>query len=290
MHRTRIAVSLLLALGSTLTSPVSATAQAPDDRWADANWTDGVMFAASNALFSGTIAGLFRAFSEDGSFWEGFRTGAAGGAVAYAGKRLAAERFGGAGLVGRQLSSMGGSIAANARDGRGAFDRLTFQLGLGRLYWDRVESRVSVHPDLITIYYTALGVTNSGVSLDWGLTLSAGAPIFVTNPGMTTLDDNAAGRAYGGVVVVDVNASLDVSEVAAHERIHVIQYDQQFTLWGSTAEQALVSLLGPRVSGMLGRVDMGIGLLPFVPLIGNIPREVNPFEIEAEFLTERGGN
>lgn len=281
-----------LVLAALLALPVSGAAQSspPTERWADANWRDDVVFAATNALLSGVVAGLFRTFSDHGSFAEGFRTGAAGGAVTYVGKRIAAERFGGAGLVGRQVASVGGSLAANARDGRGAFDRLTFQLGLGRLYWDRVESRVTVRPDLITLYYTALGVASSGVSLDWSRTVSAGAPIFITNVGMTSLDANAAGRAYGGVVVIDVNASLDPSEVAAHERVHILQYDHQFALWGEAAERGIVSLFSPRVSGVLGRFDMGIGLLPFVPLIGNLPRDLNPFEIEAEFLTIRGGS
>lgn len=282
---------LAIVLATLLSLPVCSAAQStpPTERWADANWTDDVVFAATNALLAGVVAGLFRTFSDDGSFVEGFRTGAAGGAVTYLGKRIAAERFGGAGLLGRQVASMGGSFTANARDGRGAFDRLTFQLGLGRLYWDRVESRVTLKPDLITLYYTALGVASSGVSLDWSRTLSAGAPIFITNVGMTTLDANAAGRAYGGVVVIDVNASLDASEVAAHERVHILQYDNQFALWGEAAERGIVSLFSPRVSGVLGRVDMGIGFLPIIPLIGNLPRDLNPFEIEAEFLTVRGG-
>ena len=257
-----------------------------EERWLDAGWKEDVVFAASNALMSGLVTGLFRVFS-DGSFGEGFRTGAAGGVVAYAGKRLAAQRFAAAGLVGRQVASVGGSIAANARDGRGTFDRLIVPLGLGRLYWDRVESRVTVRPDVVTVYYTVLGVASSRVDLDWSRTLSAGTPVFVTRPGATGLDDNAAGRAFGGVVLVDVNADVPIENIMAHERVHVLQYDQQLALWGEPAERGLGSLFGERAASVLGHADLGIGLLPFAPFRGLLPRRHNPIEIEADYLTVR---
>lgn len=251
-------------------------------------WTEDLVMAGTNAILSGLVTGLFRTFSDEGSFGEGFRTGAAGGAVTYIGKRLAAKRFTGAGLLGRQIASVGGSLVSNARDGRGAFDRLTLQLGLGRLYWDRVESRVDFRPDIVTLYYTTVGVVSSRVGLDWSRSLSAGAPVFVTYGGATTLDDSAAGRTFGGVVLMDVNAELPLSRIGAHERVHVIQYDQQLALWSEAAERGLASMFGPGVAGALGRVDLGIGLLPFAPLLDYLPRDSNPIEIEANYLEDLG--
>lgn len=292
-RRSLAGVGSILATILALPVPTTAQSSSPssaDLRWHDAGLTEDVAFAATNAIVTGVVTGLFRAFSGDGSFGDAFLTGAAGGVVTYVGKRLAAHRFAGAGLLGRQVASVGGSLASNARDGRGAFDRLTLQLGLGRLYWDRVESEVTFRPDIVTLYYTAAGAADSRVGLDWSRTLSAGAPVFVTRSGATTLDGNAAGRAFGGVVLVDVNASLTPSHIAAHERTHVIQYDQQFALWGEAAERGLVSMLGPRVAGLLGRADLSIGLVPFVPLLDHLSRGSNPFELEAEYLTVRGGS
>lgn len=281
--------ALTAAVAALLIVPVGAAAQSPGlvdgQTGPSGGWTEDVVYTAANALLSGVVAGLFRAFSDDGSFGEGFRAGAAGGVVTYGGKLLAAQRFGGAGLLGRQVASVGGSLVSNARDGRGAFDRLTFQLGLGRLYWDRVGSRVAFRPDVVTLYYTALGVASSGVELDGFRTLSAGTPVFVTRPGSTALDDNAAGRAYGGVIVMDVNATIGLADVAAHERVHVLQYDQQFSLWGEAAERGLLSLFGPGVADVLGRADLSIGLLPFVPFIDSVSHDDNPFELEAAHLT-----
>lgn len=286
---TTVRALLIATVGALVIVPLGAAAQSPglvDGRTGSpGGWTDDVVYAGANALVSGLVTGLFRAFSDDGSFGEGFRAGAAGGVVTYSGKRLAAQRFAGAGLLGRQVASVGGSVVSNAREGRGAFDRLTFQLGLGRLYWDRVGSRVAFRPDVVTLYYTALGVATSGVELDGSRTLSAGTPVFVTRRGSTALDGNAAGRAYGGVIVMDVNAIIGLADIAAHERVHVLQYDQQFSLWGEAAERGLFSLFGPGVADVLGRADLSIGLLPFVPFIDSVSHDDNPFEWEASHLT-----
>lgn len=292
MQRTRRR-ALAAAVAVLLTLPPGVAAQSSglvdEQTGTSGGWAEDVGYTAANAVISGVIAGLFRTFSDDGSFGDGFRAGAVGGAITYGGKRLAAERFAGAGLMGRQVASLGGSVVSNARDGRGALDRLTIQLGLGRLYWDRVDSHLSFRPDVVTLYYTALGVASSRVDLDWSESLSAGAPVFVTRPGRTTLDDDAAGRAYGGVIVMDVNASIGSADIAAHERVHVLQYDQQFALWAEPAERGLFSLFGPGVANALGRADLSIGLLPFVPFFDSVSYETNPFEREARHLTGKLG-
>lgn len=279
--------AVLLAI---VLSPAAIAAQrtyAPEEeRWLNAGWGEDVVFAAANALLSGVVAGLFRKLAHDRPFGEGFRTGAAGGVVTYTGKRLAAERFSGAGLLGRQVASFGGSLARNAREGRGALDGVIVPLGLGRLYWDRVESRVTVRPDLLTLYYTALAVADSRVELDWSRTFSSGAPTFVTTE-EGTLDGDAAGRAFAGVAVLDANAKIPLARIATHERVHIIQYDQHFALWGEAAERGLASLLGDRAAAILGRADLGIALLPFAPLDDLVSRGLNPAEIEADFLTVR---
>jgi hypothetical protein len=279
-----------VVLIATALRPAAATAQriyAPEEeRWLNAGWKEDVAFAAANGLLSGVVSGLLAKLAHDRSFAEGFRGGATGGVVTYAGKRLAAERFWGAGLLGRQVASLGGSLAWNAREGRGAFDRLIVQLAVARLYWDRTEARLTVRPDLLTLYYTALAVAESRVQLDWSMTFSAGAPMFVTTSD-GALDDNAAGRAFAGLALLDANATLALPEIATHERIHIIQYDQHFALWGEAAERGFASLLGNRPARLLGRADLGIALMPFAPFADALARGVNPLEIEADFLTVR---
>lgn len=286
--RTR-ATRVLAALAMMVLLPLHAAAQmstVTDGRQgAGAGWGDELRYAAANALLGGVIAGLFQAFSDDGSFVEGFGVGAAGGFVTYGGKQVAARRFAGAGLLGRQIASLGGSVTANARDGTGPLDRVTIQLGLGRLYWDRTRSSVVFRPDVATLYYTALAAARSGVGLDWSHTLSAGTPVFHTEPGVAGLGGNAAGRAFGGVVLIDANARLHLDDVAAHERIHVLQYDQQFALWGDAAERKLGSMFGQEVASVLGRMDLSIGLVPVAPLLYYVPRDSNPFELEARHMT-----
>lgn len=283
------ATRVLAGLAMTFLLPLHAAAQmstvTDGQQAAGAGWGDEVRYAAANALLGGVIAGLFQAFSDDGSFVEGFGVGAVGGIVTYGGKQVAARRFAGAGLLGRQIASLGGSVTANARDGMEPLDRVTIQLGLGRLYWDRTRSSVVFRPDVATLYYTAAAAARSGVGLDWSHTLSAGTPVFHTEPNVAALDDNSAGRAFGGVVLIDANATLHLDDIAAHERIHVLQYDQQFALWGEAVERKLGSMFGQDVASVLGRMDLSIGLVPVVPVLYYVPRDSNPFELEAEHLT-----
>lgn len=252
-------------------------------------WDEELAYAGVNSVLSGLVAGVFRSVSEEGSFTEGFWTGAAGGAVTYVGKRVTARPFDGAGILGRQIASVGGSMVSNARDGRGTFDRLTLQLGLGRLYWDRIESSATFRPDVVTIFYTARAVASDRVDFDWSHSLSAGTPVFVTQDGFTTLDGGVAGRAFGGVILIDVNRVVSASFIASHERTHVIQYDQQFALWAQAAERGIASLFGTRVADVVGKADFSLALLAFAPFIGSVPRDWNPLEAEADHLTGLGG-
>ncbi|MGH7477889.1 MAG: hypothetical protein ACRELD_16625, partial [Longimicrobiales bacterium] len=61
-------------------------------------WLGELAFLGGNAALGGLTAGLLRAV-RGGSFWEAFRNGFAGGALAYAGRRIAAEQVAGAGLL-----------------------------------------------------------------------------------------------------------------------------------------------------------------------------------------------
>jgi hypothetical protein len=64
-----------------------------------------VTFAASNALLAGMTPGVSQRL-RGGQFGDGFARGAVAGAVAYVGRRMGAEQFDGAGLLGRQVSAV----------------------------------------------------------------------------------------------------------------------------------------------------------------------------------------
>lgn len=87
--------------------------------------------AGINALLGGaTAAGMRLIRGESASeSWSAFWTGTLGGGVTYAGKRVAVERFGGAGFLGRELATVGGSMVRNASAGRGVLEELVLPVG-----------------------------------------------------------------------------------------------------------------------------------------------------------------
>ena len=70
-----------------------------------------------NAALGGATAGIAQELN-GGSFLEGLREGAAGGAVVYAGKRLNTLDVDQAGLVGRMLGAVGASVIRNSAAAR----------------------------------------------------------------------------------------------------------------------------------------------------------------------------
>src|SRR5690606_4516046 len=94
-------------------------------------------------------------------------------------KRIAAEGFPGAGLVGRGVAGAGGSLVRNASEGRPALAEIALPLGPARLHldWtDGLDARVKL--DLNAIVMTGYAVARSDLELDFSSSLSAGAPVF----------------------------------------------------------------------------------------------------------------
>ena len=99
---------------SCLSAAAPLHAQAPrSDDWSAPQWVGDVTFLGLNALTSGLSAGLLQVVRGE-SFTDGFARGALGGSVHYAGMRISAQRFDGAGLLGRQVSAAGISMVRNA--------------------------------------------------------------------------------------------------------------------------------------------------------------------------------
>jgi hypothetical protein len=74
------------------------------------------------------------------------------------------------------------------------------------------------------------------------------------------------------------------SDVLAHERVHVLQYDFALAAWGEPAEAWLLAPLpgGARLDRYL---DFGLPLLPWAAANLVIPHDYRPWEQEADYLT-----
>jgi hypothetical protein len=180
--RGRLRTLLLIGfLFAGWTAPLPA--QSRSEEWTAPQWVGDVTFVGANALMSGVSAGILQRL-RGGSFRDGLARGAFGGSVQYAGKRLAAQHFDGAGLLGRQVSATGVSMVRNAADARPTFDRLLFPLGPLHLYV-HLSDGVTVRPKvnlraLITLISAA---AHTELRWDAGATLSAGAPCFTRRAG-----------------------------------------------------------------------------------------------------------
>lgn len=232
-------VGVVLILASIIT-PHLATAQ-EEGRWDAPHWVGDLTFASLNSISGGLSAGLFSKL-RGGSFREAFAAGMAGGAVHYAGMRLAAERFSGAGMLGRQLSATGASMSRNAAEGRGPLERLWFAAGPLNLYV-AMDEGVSISPKVnlpaivSLVYLGALPETE----FDLGATFSAGVPV-LRSPGkrLRKGDTNPNGLyAYGTILLGDVTSERRAS-VFAHERVHALQADWDLQVWSHPMEDAIL--------------------------------------------------
>lgn len=253
------------------------------------SWTGEVASLGANALLGGVTAGLQRMWN-GGSFADGFVRGAAGGAVIYGGKRIAVERFGGAGLVGREVASVGASMVRNAGDNIGMFDRVILPVGPTRVYLGR-GGTVSVKADLMALGWLVYAITEDELSWDPAMSLSAGVPVFLTDNRVIRADSDsshAGGIAEPGVLMIsDVPAfGRDFARrVFEHERVHVLQFDHIFlTITDPVEDAALDQVPYLRRLNRWFDINLSSELIRF--LNGRIPEHLErPWETEAIFLS-----
>lgn len=236
--------------------------------------------AGINALLGGVTAAVTRLVQGEpvgASFWKG----ALGGGVVYAGKRVAVEGFDGAGLVGREVASVGGSMVRNAAAGRGTLEELVLPVGPVRLYVSRTHGVVP-RLDVGTVIASGAFMVAYDARLDLAESLSAGALVFrggAPTPGLTS----------AGAVTIWRDADMPASEgprLLAHERVHVLQYDQAFLSWGEGIERWLVERSAPR-SGLLDHLDFGALSMGLRGSLGfTLPYQDRPWEKEAYFLAQ----
>lgn len=287
--RAALSVAVAAALVAGLASP--AAGQTEEGGWTAPRWTGDLTFLGVNALTGGLTGGILQRL-EGGSFRDGFTRGTLGGAVAYAGRRVSADRYYGAGFLGRQVSAVGVSMIRNASRGTGALDELVFPVGPVRFYVDRTEGW-AVRPkvvlaDALTV---AVLVARSEARFDGHRSLSAGAPVFLT-PGRMPVSrgDEVGGLVMAGTIVMADRPDRPLRHTFPHERVHVLQYDLQALAWSEPLERGILerSALGAR---LYRYVDVGAAAKPlaagFHALIG-LDRRDTLREQEARFLG-RGG-
>ncbi|HEX6748193.1 MAG TPA: hypothetical protein VF092_12935 [Longimicrobium sp.] len=263
--------------------PPAAEARAQCEHCAPPSVRGEALSLAGNALIGGVTAGI-GARLRGRPFLRAFAGGAAGGAVTYAGKRIAAEHVEGAGFAGREVAAVGSSISANAAAGRGALDRLVLPVGPVRVYLaPRGEGpAVRARVDLAAVAAAAFAATARGSRFDARESLSSGALVFRVPGALEEVGYD--GRHLAGVVQVRQGGdSLRAERTGAHERVHVIQYDQSFILWAAPAEAALMDRA--RWSRGLHRwIDLGINAPALAGLGAVVPYRAQPWETEAVYL------
>jgi hypothetical protein len=253
-------------------------------------------FIGGNAVLGGITAGLLQEL-RGGSFWPAFRAGALGGAVAYAGRRIAVEQFTLAGLLGRELAAVGTSVVRNASDGRGMLDQLVLPLGLARLYLERdtaaarpLNARLKL--DLPTVLATTYLGLQGDVHFDLSASLSSGAPVFASFGRWS--DGNWRGNQAAGAIWLrgnpdDPNPDAERPAVLAHERVHILQYDFSLLAWSEPTERWLSARV-PGGSWVHRHLDLGLHLGPWAMANWLIPYQQRPWEHEAHFLSRVRGN
>ena len=254
-------------------------------------WAGELAFLSGNAALGGLTAALIQEL-RGGSFWEAFLDGALGGAVVYAGKRIAVERFYGAGLAGREVAAVGTSMVRNASDGRGALEQLVLPIGVARLYLQGVNTsaapmRAWVKLDVLTVLATAHLALQDNVDFDVGASISAGTPVFFTRQPWTERSRMAS--QVGGVIWLGANpyaphASAAVSAVFAHERVHIAQDDFSFLTWGDRVEGLFIDRV-PYGAWIDRHLDLGLHLGGWGVANWLVSYDQRPWEHEAQFLS-----
>jgi hypothetical protein len=203
----------------------------------------------ANAILGGASAALAALVRGD-AVLEAFANGAGGGALLYAGKRIAVGSWPGAGFVGRQVTSVGGSIIGNEVSGRGPLDRIAFAAGPLRAYVGPEVSGVHWRLDVPAVVGSAWFWIR-GAEPDLGKSLSSGALVF---------RGEGEGSLPGTIVYTTSRNPDRVAYVLAHERVHVLQYDHSFLAWGDPFEGWLAQRF-PSLRGTLDRLEFNVPVL-----------------------------
>lgn len=291
-------------------------------------WQGELGVAAINSAIGGVTAAAFTAARRVGRAAPGearpgwrairraFAVGAGGGAVVYAGKRVAGQGFDASGLLGRQLASVGAAVVRNAGDGRSPLAAIVLPLGPVRLYGgrepgDTSETGGAARPrwawraklDVGTVVGALVAASEPGARLDPGRSLSAGTPVLVSSQRRLieacyrgdqracvdmTGPERQGFAAAGAIWLFERAHPLEgmttMRALQGHEQVHVVQYDAGLTQWSLPAERWLLARV-PGGAWVHRHADLGISALVAGWIGDAIPYESRPWEREAYFLS-----
>ncbi|HEY0155354.1 MAG TPA: hypothetical protein VGB92_25290 [Longimicrobium sp.] len=284
MRAFRAALACVLA---TLALPRLCPAQEPQRP----GWVEDFTVLSANVLVGAVSAGAVQK-ARGGSFRDGFARGAAGGAGVYAGKRIAAERWAGAGLVGRQVASVGSSVVWNAGHGRRSFDEVALPLGPVRFYVRPLGGgpRVRARVDALALASTVYAVSRPELEWNPGRSLSAGSMVFDAPSHEMFVDGGpVGGLAYPGTIFLGVTGFADPGETVAtfaHERVHNLQADQLYFAAGRPLQEWVAEHLPlVRILSRWFDVDLSVfGIAALATVIDQHDRR--PWEMEASALAD----
>jgi len=284
-----------VALAAALAGPALASAQCLDGTTSgdvicvfdSPRWAGELAAISANGLIGGLTAGVMRHF-RGGSFQDGFVRGLLGGVASWAGKHVAARRFDGAGLIGREVSAVGASMVRNAGEARPLLDRLLLPVGP---VWLEVGGPAHVHArlDVAAAAWLFYAVAEPELDVDAGASLSSGTFVFRTRGKLLRKRgaDEFAGTAAAGIIfLADVPAYGETyaKRAAAHERVHVLQEDQLAILWTDPLAHWAADRIG--LPPAVNRFLLYNASTELVGLLGGlIPKyRERPWELEATFF------
>jgi hypothetical protein len=219
----KTALVMLCACAAALVPSSSAALQAPELR--DRLPQQAAVLAANTA--AGALTAGVRALIERRDFSRAFARGALGGALGYAGKRIAVERWTGAPFLGRAIGAAGSSIVLNATGSGAVLDSISIPVGPLVLGFARTRGlRPRVVVIVADVVITAQALAKSDLHLDWERTLSVGAPVFKTAISRIMRDGKRKnGVTIGRLIILDGTQPALEDQVFSHEVVHVLQHD-----------------------------------------------------------------
>lgn len=238
-----IVLALLLSAVPSSSQSRLVAADHEGARWNPPVWTGELTFLAVNSLLGGVTAGVRQEW-QGGSFRDGFTRGSFGGILVYAGRRVSTQQFGGAGLLGRELSALGVSVVANASERRPTFERLFLPVGPLHIYLDRARPRpVQIKLDAVTVFSTMQAALQPELRFDAAASVSAGAPVFrAPRRRLIVGGDTVHGFVRGGTIFLSGILPADRAQrTFPHERVHVLQNDFAFLAWSDPVERWLAN-------------------------------------------------
>lgn len=235
----------LLAVLATATPATPATAQ-------DGDIGEHAAVVALN-IVTGGVTSLVAALIDGRDVTDALFGGAVGGAAVFAGKRVATQRFDGAGLLGRELGAVGTGIVVNAGAGRPWLQEIWLPVGP---IWVRTgtDAPFSVRLSATELVMSVWAATRPELGFDAARSLSSGTLVF-TSPDYTLRvgQDYLRGLTTSGFMVLGASEE-GFDEVLSHEMIHVVQQDFMLRAWSRPLEAwAWATLLGRDAP-----VDVGI--------------------------------